>query len=70
MHVLLTGQTPKTDGALFGVTGSHLISPMAKDLVEKMLQKDYTKRISAAEALVHPWFKNVSQVITDPNFFK
>lgn len=35
----------------------NLISNEAKDLVKKMLLVDYEKRISAEEALNHPWFK-------------
>ncbi|KFK23371.1 hypothetical protein AALP_AAs49046U000400 [Arabis alpina] len=33
------------------------ISESAKDLVRKMLTKDPKKRISAAQALEHPWIK-------------
>ncbi|XP_044480242.1 calcium-dependent protein kinase 29-like [Mangifera indica] len=33
------------------------ISPSAKDLIRKMLNKDPRKRITAAEALEHPWLK-------------
>jgi serine/threonine protein kinase len=34
------------------------ISPEAKDLVHKMLQKDPRQRINAREALQHYWFNN------------
>lgn len=33
------------------------ISPNAKNLLEKLLEKDPSKRISSAEALKHPWFR-------------
>ena len=33
------------------------ISEKAKDLIKKTLTFDYNKRISAADALNHPWFK-------------
>ncbi|XP_050205640.1 calcium-dependent protein kinase 29 [Mercurialis annua] len=33
------------------------ISPSAKDLVKKMLARDPKKRITAAQALEHPWLK-------------
>mmetsp|Transcript_12971 Transcript_12971/g.36475 ORF Transcript_12971/g.36475 Transcript_12971/m.36475 type:complete len:713 (-) Transcript_12971:770-2908(-) len=33
------------------------ISPAAKDLIMKMLQRDPNKRLSAAEALEHPWLQ-------------
>ncbi|EAR87972.1 kinase domain protein (macronuclear) [Tetrahymena thermophila SB210] len=32
------------------------ISDEAKDLILKLLERDFNKRISAAEALKHPWF--------------
>lgn len=32
------------------------ISDQAKDLVQKMLEKDPEKRLTATEALQHPWF--------------
>ncbi len=34
------------------------VSAEAKDMVSKLLIKDPTKRLTAAEALHHPWFKN------------
>lgn len=34
------------------------VSSSAKDLVKKMLTKDFTKRISGNEVLAHPWFRN------------
>ena len=33
------------------------ISPEAKDLVGKMLNRDPRTRIQAKEALAHPWFR-------------
>lgn len=35
------------------------VSDEAKDLVKKMLTYKYEDRISAEEALKHPWFKQV-----------
>lgn len=35
------------------------VTPEAKDLINKMLKIDVSKRITAAEALQHPWI-NVS----------
>jgi calcium-dependent protein kinase len=32
-----------------------VISPSAKDLISRMLEKDYTKRLTAKECLTHPW---------------
>lgn len=46
------------------------ISPMAKVLIQKMLTKDYTKRIYASEALNDPWFKNAKSTKVDPAIVK
>ena len=40
------------------------ISPQAKDLISKMLQVDPQHRISAEEALRHPWFKKSLGALT------
>lgn len=37
------------------------ISASAKDLVRKMLTKDPKKRITAAQVLAHPWFREASK---------
>lgn len=34
------------------------ISPLANDLISKMLEKDTNKRISVVEIIKHPWFNN------------
>jgi serine/threonine protein kinase len=34
------------------------VSAQAKDLISKMLTLDHTKRITAADALNHPWITN------------
>lgn len=40
------------------------ISPEAKDLCKKLLTKDPSKRISASEALQHPWIKAGSKEVS------
>ena len=35
------------------------ISDEAKDLVKKLLKKDYKSRLSAVDALAHPWIQNI-----------
>jgi serine/threonine protein kinase len=32
-------------------------SPDAQDLIQRMLTKDISARLSAEEALCHPWFR-------------
>jgi serine/threonine protein kinase len=39
------------------------VSPEAKDFVKRLLNKDYRKRMTAAQALTHPWLRSDSRVI-------
>ena len=41
------------------------ISPLAKELIKKMLTKNMNDRIYAADALRHPWFKNAKTTKVD-----
>ncbi|KAK6918195.1 Protein kinase domain [Dillenia turbinata] len=34
------------------------VSPEAKDFVKRLLNKDYRKRMTAVQALAHPWLRN------------
>ncbi|CAL9749709.1 unnamed protein product [Musa acuminata subsp. burmannicoides] len=38
------------------------LSSQAKDFVKKLLNKDYRKRMTAAQALCHPWLRNFDEV--------
>jgi serine/threonine protein kinase len=38
------------------------LSPEANDLVRALLEKDKFKRISATDALGHPWFQKYSSI--------
>ena len=68
VHILLTGYPPfdddnllqlvqkvKTDTARFGSREWRVVSPSARDFVSKLLQRDVEKRLSAKQALAHPW---------------
>ncbi|XP_038685880.1 CDPK-related kinase 4-like isoform X1 [Tripterygium wilfordii] len=39
------------------------VSPEAKDFVERLLNKDHRKRMTAAQALSHPWLRNVNDAV-------
>ncbi|XP_058738796.1 CDPK-related kinase 3 [Vicia villosa] len=39
------------------------VSPEAKDFVKRLLNKDYRKRMTAAQALTHPWLRDESHPI-------
>uniref|UniRef100_A0A804PAB2 Protein kinase domain-containing protein n=1 Tax=Zea mays TaxID=4577 RepID=A0A804PAB2_MAIZE len=39
------------------------VSPEAKDFVKRLLNKDYRKRMTAAQALSHPWLRDEQQQI-------
>ncbi len=70
LHILLSGYVPIAGGTIeeiydrimeykgpsFVGDAWNSVSAEAKDLVRQMLNPDYEKRISAAEALKHPWF--------------
>ncbi|KAM3282564.1 CDPK-related kinase 3 [Capsicum chacoense] len=39
------------------------VTPEAKDFVKRLLNKDYRKRMTAAQALTHPWLRSESHPI-------
>ncbi|KAG6594165.1 CAMK protein kinase [Phytophthora cinnamomi] len=42
------------------------ISPSARDLIQKLLETDPNKRLSAEQALQHPWLRNLAQLSREP----
>ena len=71
LYILLTGRPPFDgnedeeilDNVKKGVFDKHsypypLLSSQSKDLINKLLQYDPKKRISADQAIEHPWFKS------------
>jgi calcium-dependent protein kinase len=78
LYVLLVGHPPfkgfsteeileKVQKGHYKITGPewNRISEKGKDLVKKLLCYDYSKRISAEEAIKHPWFDNVLKATKD-----
>ncbi|XP_034711576.1 CDPK-related kinase 3-like isoform X1 [Vitis riparia] len=39
------------------------VSPEAKDFVKRLLNKDYRKRMTAAQALTHPWLRDENHAV-------
>uniref|UniRef100_A0A7N0U992 non-specific serine/threonine protein kinase n=1 Tax=Kalanchoe fedtschenkoi TaxID=63787 RepID=A0A7N0U992_KALFE len=39
------------------------ITPEAKDFVKRLLNKDYRKRMTAAQAMTHPWLRSEQQTV-------
>uniref|UniRef100_A0A7N0U5Z4 non-specific serine/threonine protein kinase n=1 Tax=Kalanchoe fedtschenkoi TaxID=63787 RepID=A0A7N0U5Z4_KALFE len=39
------------------------ITPEAKDFVKRLLNKDYRKRMTAAQAMTHPWLQSEQQTV-------
>ena len=72
LYVLLAGRQPFDDTSLFDQIetahyrldgpGWKIISKEAKDLLHRLLERDPTRRITAAQALQHKWFDGASPV--------
>ena len=59
---MLIGKTPSTHKLLngkfeFDIDFARLLSEEAKDLIEKMTKVEPSERITASDALKHPWFQ-------------
>jgi serine/threonine protein kinase len=48
-----------------GIGAWKKITPVAKDLLKRLLETNMSKRMTADQALNHPWFKQVTQAIID-----
>ena len=72
LYVMLSGEPPfygedddeiynkiLTEEVQFNQKEWENISDEAKDLVKKLLKKDYKSRLSAVDALSHPWIQNI-----------
>ena len=72
LYVMLSGEPPfygedddeiynkiLTEEVQFNQKEWENISDEAKDLVKKLLKKDYKSRLSAVDALAHPWIQNI-----------
>ena len=84
LYILLVGYPPfdgknnneileKVEKGSFRISGEDWdnVTEDAKDLIRELLQKKTSKRITAAEALKHPWIvKNADKKSTNKNFNK
>uniref|UniRef100_A0A1J3E3L6 non-specific serine/threonine protein kinase n=1 Tax=Noccaea caerulescens TaxID=107243 RepID=A0A1J3E3L6_NOCCA len=75
-YILLCGSRPfwaRTESGIFRTvlrTEPHYddipwpsVSPQGKEFVKRLLNKDYRKRMSAVQALTHPWLRDDSRAI-------
>ncbi|KAK9093821.1 hypothetical protein Scep_025290 [Stephania cephalantha] len=75
-YILLCGSRPfwaRTESGIFRAvlradpnfddTPWPTVSPEAKDFVKRLLNKDHRKRMTAAQALTHPWLRNGSYTV-------
>ncbi|KAJ8650228.1 hypothetical protein MRB53_003251 [Persea americana] len=75
-YILLCGSRPfwaRTESGIFRSvlradpnfddTPWPVISPEAKDFVKRLLNKDYRRRMTAAQALTHPWLRHENQPV-------
>ncbi|WVZ57049.1 hypothetical protein U9M48_007490 [Paspalum notatum var. saurae] len=74
-YILLCGSRPfwaRTESGIFRAvlkaepnfdeTPWPTLSPESKDFVRRLLNKDYRKRMTAAQALCHPWIRGTQEV--------
>ncbi|KAE8797427.1 Calcium/calmodulin-dependent serine/threonine-protein kinase 1 [Hordeum vulgare] len=74
-YILLCGSRPfrvRTESGIFRVVLKAeprfdeapwpILSAEAKDFVKRLLNKDYHKRMTASQALSHPWIRDTQQV--------
>lgn len=59
-------QAIREDQLVFPAEDWHSVSPEAKDLVTRLLERDISKRLTAAEVLQHDWLKTASLVASNP----
>ncbi|KAH9322603.1 hypothetical protein KI387_017242, partial [Taxus chinensis] len=82
-YILLCGCRPfwaRTESGIFRAvlktapnfedTPWHSISPEAKDFVKRLLNKDLRKRMSASQALSHPWLRGQEVIPLDILMYK
>ena len=80
LYIMLSGKPPFDGGTERHIARSikamelrfdepewEYVSESAKDLVEKLLEKNVSKRISAKEAVQHPWIKSYCQTAHPSN---
>lgn len=83
VYILLCGNRPfwaSTESGIFtAVTQAEpdfdehpwpLVSAEGKDFVQKLLQKDPRKRLTASQSLAHPWLRGSQKVVLDMQALK
>ena len=82
-YIMLTGEMPfkgknTQDTMLLAQKGVlnfrrknfSILSPLSKEFILSLIQKDAKKRFTAEEALNHPWIKEYKENKSEPAFLK
>ncbi len=66
LETLIGRHTRKPWSKFVTPDNQHLVSPEAMDFLDRMLRYDHAERITAAQALQHPYFAPVRQRVAPP----
>ena len=65
--LLIFSHNKKPFTKFINTNNSHLCGPDCVDLISKMLEFDHSDRITASEAMEHPYFKPIKERFDEMN---